>query len=397
MRFHRTFSLVVLVLGTSALNLLRVLDRLFGLEIRSELSQTAMHGGQFPSGQETILQVERGDGIFEANKTSGGSRSGESLCNREEIQDGSWVQATIKAPPYVSKTTHLRCYPIGEYTKGYWNTYEWQPASDCDFVEWRRKAFCSLMTRATVMIIGDSLSWEHFSSLAQLLGLRVFQNTQHESKLHRSNHVQLACNNLVRLVFRRDDILSNLSHAIETAFPQVLVMNRGAHYVNDTRLVSGIQQNIEEIKEWKAKCRFMNIKCHLFWRTSVPGHPLCDKVNFTEPINNVQEMETWIANRSNYDDRTMHYHWYDYQHQNELVIDTLYRGLGNDFDVLDAYNLNIRRPDEHRSGQGDCLHNCYPGKMDVYNQLMLHFLKTRRMQDDVDELVATWDRENRKD
>jgi hypothetical protein len=174
-------------------------------------------------------------------------------------------------------------------------------------------------------------------------------------------------------------------------------MNRGAHYVNDTRLVSGIQQNIEEIKEWKAKCRFMNIKCHLFWRTSVPGHPLCDKVNFTEPINNVQEMETWIANRSNYDDRTMHYHWYDYQHQNELVIDTLYRGLGNDFDVLDAYNLNIRRPDEHRSGQGDCLHNCYPGKMDVYNQLMLHFLKTRRMQDDVDELVATWDRENRKD
>jgi hypothetical protein len=105
-------------------------------------------------------------------------------------------------------------------------------------------------------------------------------------------------------------------------------------------------------------------------------------------------METWIANRSNYDDRTMHYHWYDYQHQNELVIDTLYRGLGNEFDVLDAYNLNIRRPDEHRSSKGDCLHNCYPGKMDVYNQLMLHFLKMRRTQDDVDELVNRWDREN---
>jgi hypothetical protein len=183
-------------------------------------------------------------------------------------------------------------------------------------------------------------------------------------------------------------LLRNLSAAITDNFPVVIVLNRGAHYQNDTALSSGIRRNIEEIKEWKDKCADLGHQCHLFWRTSVPGHPLCDKENFTHPINDIDEMERWIANKSNYDNHTINYHWYDYQHQNELVLNLLRQGLGeNGFQVLDAYHLNVRRPDEHRAHQGDCLHNCYPGKMDVYNQLLLHYLRMERTKADVHQLI----------
>ena len=77
----------------------------------------------------------------------------------------------------------------------------------------------------------------------------------------------------------------------------------------------------------------------------------------------------------------------DYQRQNNLILEILRQGLGDDgFEILDAYYLNVLRPDEHRAHQGDCLHNCYPGKMDVYNQLLLHYLRAQRTADDVDYL-----------
>ena len=140
-----------------------------------------------------------------------------------------------------------------------------------------------MMEKATVLITGDSLSWEQYSSLAQLLGVRVHQNDQHRSKLHQQNIVKYPCKGETRLVFRRDDTLQNLTDSIYETFPQVIVLNRGAHYVNDTRLITDIRHNIQELKIWQRKCKFHKVKCHLFWRTSVPGHPHCNVTNFTVP------------------------------------------------------------------------------------------------------------------
>jgi hypothetical protein len=133
----------------------------------------------------------------------------------------------------------------------------------------------------------------------------------------------------------------------------------------------------------------------------VPGHPQCDQPDmaFDAPVNDLAQMEAFVGNRSLYDNRTILYHWYDYQHQNLLVEDLLTRELSppNQQDdtalqILDAYYLNLRRPDQHRAHQGDCLHNCYPGKMDVYSQLMLHYLRQQRKKQDIDELMA-WQEE----
>jgi hypothetical protein len=172
---------------------------------------------------------------------------------------------------------------------------------------------------------------------------------------------------------------------------------------------------IPAIQQWQHQCTKLGIRCHLFWRTSVPGHPGCSVSNYTEPVNDITVMEQLIANMSMYDNRTKGYHWYDYQHQNRMVVDLLQKKLknldtassegssvdrrgdgygsylGNTFDIIDAYDINVLRPDEHRAHQGDCLHNCYPGKMDVYSQLLLHFLKMRRTEQDVETLIAFQD------
>jgi hypothetical protein len=41
---------------------------------------------------------------------------------------------------------------------------------------------------------------------------------------------------------------------------------------------------------------------------------------------------------------------------------------------------------KNRIAKGDCLHNCYPGKMDIYNSLMLHYLQQHRSEKDIQHL-----------
>lgn len=314
-------------------------------------------------------------------------------CTRDQVITGKWNATTLDAPPYVPRNVQIRCYPESEYKKGYWNTYEWQPAAtNCKLSSWNKSVFCALLRRSTVLIIGDSLSWEHYRSLNHLLGVKdISQSMQHESKAKEKNIVKLACQQQVKLVFRRDDLLSNVTDAIfkKGTFPQVIVLNRGAHYQNDTMLMEGITKVIDELKIWHSKCSEYGIKCHLFWRTSVPGHPQCQDRNYTEPVNDLHSIESLIGDLSNYDNRTVSYRWYEYQHQNELVISRLTQAFGpSEIEIIDGYYLNVRRPDEHRAHQGDCLHSCYPGKMDVYSQLLLHYLKVQRNKDDIDALIA---------
>ena len=373
------------------------------------------------------------------------------LCTREQILDGRWVRDVLDRPPYITPTIHLRCPEHKEYVSGSWHTWKWSPrqsevsvGSACIFTRWRSSLFCRTMKYGQVLIVGDSLSWEQYSSLVQLNGAKTHQGYQHRSKTLQTNIGQAICpQSLTRVVFRRDDRLQNLSSALfprsvdmkGAFFPLVLILNRGAHYVEDDVLMPDIRRNLKEVEAWLQNCRLFGIKCHLFWRTSVPGHPHCwdhtfttgsdeDSINntvrgFREPVNRLSDMERYIQNRDLYDDRSVKYHWYDYQHQNGLVLEELdswvahwidiglvgnavslgkSRGTRDSplstFRVIDAYYLNVLRPDQHRVEEKDCLHSCYPGKMDVYNQLLLHYLQMDRTPQDVDRLKVVHEQQN---
>lgn len=270
---------------------------------------------------------------------------------------------------------------------------------------------------AHILIVGDSLSWEHYSSLVQLLGVSTHQGFQHQSKAFQEPIGQAVCRGRTKVWFLRDDRLQNLhtvlappphtqSQALDSnhneytagLIPNILVLNRGAHYVNDTVLLDDLRsKTFPAVQRWLQHCQtiYGPQHCHFLWRTSVPGHAKCDEAFthgknqtttfFQKPISRLATAEAYVQRRSNYDTKTLAHHWYDFKRQNHLVEE-----LVNEFFsqqkaskmmmILDAYYLNILRPDDHRAHQNDCLHNCYPGKMDVYSRWLLHAIQYNLQQ-----------------
>jgi hypothetical protein len=422
------------------------------------------------------------------------------LCERDDIlTNGRWMPTWLAdGAPYITNTVHLRCHYKEYYQQVPFPSYAWSVMSrdkkknvdneddddvvdnsedntddsntkrnaaavadasstrSCEFTEWNWQLSCRLLSHATVLIVGDSLSWEQYSSLVQLhpQGSRwIKQGYQHQSRYLRQNIVLTVCNKHaddsprdatssstgghddeaattgppVRLVFRRDDHLEYLQQAIQDDFPTVLILNRGAHFVNDTKYIDQLREKVLPIvQDWLQTCKTVyGIKCHFFWRTSVPGHAGCAvslndnnaasstttganttttnaasdredegddstsfitaayKPRYTRPNNNRTEVEALVTNLSQYDEHTLMYHWYDYQRQNILALQELESWATGapvpfQYRIIDAYHVNILRLDDHRAHDGDCLHNCYPGKMDVYNQLLLHYLRMDR-------------------
>lgn len=330
------------------------------------------------------------------------------LCNREEIRHGQWVQLTMDHAPYKPANDFNKsgiCYKYGQelVDKPNWVTWDWHPfnstinakedhartGSDrdgCIFSPWSKTDFCLMASQirlhqtgraykneTVLAIVGDSLSWEHYSSLVMLMGLPSRETDAHRSSRLNRNHIQMACNNTWQLVYRRSDYLEFLPHVIESTAPNVLVINRGAHYVADDTFLLQMQGTVEYLKSWQHNCTLQGRVCSLVVRTTVPGHPNCG--DFKQPVKSTTMMESMIANMSNYrEPNQKSFHWWDLKRQNILML-RLFFESGLDFQVMDAYDINILRPDHHRPP--DCLHSCCPGKMDVYNQLLLHLMKIR--------------------
>jgi hypothetical protein len=97
-----------------------------------------------------------------------------------------------------------------------------------------------------------------------------------------------------------------------------------------------------------------------------PGILNCSQFN-NEPVNDVARMKEHVA-------QSDIYHWNKFQHQNELML-SWFNEAGLDYQVIDGHDLMLLRPDSHASPDIDCMHNCLPGKPDVYNDILLHYLK----------------------
>ena len=80
------------------------------------------------------------------------------------------------------------------------------------------------------------------------------------------------------------------------------------------------------------------------------------------------------------------YRWEFFKHQNEVALQLLENSSVANYDVIDAYYANILRPDQHARPNADCLHSCRPGKIDVYNRFLQHFLLRKRSLADVQAL-----------
>jgi hypothetical protein len=241
-------------------------------------------------------------------------------------------------------------------------------------------------------VIGDSLTWEHYSALANAFGHTIGWKEQVSTNLGKRAVVRTACNGTVSLAGRKMSEPENVvKRSVGHNFPDVIVMNFGAHYVEDTKFSSKIRQMMDEVQQWQAECRLKGkANCLFIWRTTVPGHPNCR--DFKEPATSIEDMEALVANRSLYNSlgkNAANFNWWLFKHQNELAMKLIQEAASSSpfpilYDFMPAYEINILRPDAHharkKKGTLDCLHSCEPGsKATVYNQILLHLFRLRAL------------------
>jgi hypothetical protein len=198
------------------------------------------------------------------------------------------------------------------------------------------------MHNKTLAILGDSTSFDHYLSLSHLLGVpRALPRAMKNTALLTS----WVCQNSSLLIGKRDFHLDSVGEIIKEFSPDVLVLNRGAHYVPDHEIIQHMDEKVFPVlHEWQQNCMDYRKRCFFIWRTTVPGHPSCTM--YSQPSDSLDEMETLVRLHPTYN-------WDKFSAQNELILDALNK-RNLEYEVLDAYFLNILRPDMHNGN--DCLH-----------------------------------------
>lgn len=326
-----------------------------------------------PQGSYTLKGRYQIRSIQEARQLTSSQHS-KPLCSREQVQAGSWYRVQLERPPYiVQNVSKLLCVPWDRYTQDHFDSWEWKPYDEsCEFTPWSKELFCDLVRDQSILFMGDSLTQEAMFALGELLGLRRSPDRSKQRSLY---DFQGACNGTVEAIFRREDFLrpSKVAWELQDRLPAVAVLNRGAHYVEDDELMRDINATIAHIRTWQSRCADLGRKCLLVWRTTVPGHPKCP--DFNQPTANRSHMESIIDAHP----ISKRYHWHDFQRQN-LLIEKALSVAGIEYEMLDAYYINILRPDEHRVGSFDCLHSCLGSKLDVYAQVLAHILRRQALE-----------------
>uniref|UniRef100_A0A7S1ZDS1 Uncharacterized protein n=1 Tax=Ditylum brightwellii TaxID=49249 RepID=A0A7S1ZDS1_9STRA len=190
------------------------------------------------------LQLEVTD-----NKTIKKFKKAALYCSREEIKQGRWSSVVLPEPPYVPPDIWDKRGSFNpDLSTTNFSTYEWVPHnstnrgvvslsnrfSKCIFDPWNASEFCSLMQPIkSLAFVGDSLSWEHYSSLVMSLGLHSNPNDQFVSRRTNTNIITMGCNGTLKLIYRRSDQLKAVPHVIREEMPQMFFLNKGSHFVTD--------------------------------------------------------------------------------------------------------------------------------------------------------------------
>mmetsp|Transcript_15543 Transcript_15543/g.23521 ORF Transcript_15543/g.23521 Transcript_15543/m.23521 type:complete len:345 (-) Transcript_15543:510-1544(-) len=291
------------------------------------------------------------------------------LCTMEQLVQGKWTMGAEKdKPPYIptpGERQQKTCHGFDPSAR--WQDWEWTPEdhSRCDFLnsDIDSDLFCSLARNKTIVIQGDSISFDHFLSLSHLLGVPVAPPRAVPKDPLRVSKI---CNGTSMLIGKKDFHLQQVGRIIKEFHPDVMILNRGAHYVSDEQLIQHLNSTvIPHIVTWQDECVLEKKDCHFVWRSTVPGHPHCTQ--FTKPAESVEEMEMMIAT-------SPQYNWDKFKGQNELVMDLLSGSSLTAFNMFDGYPINILRPDLHGPAHNDCLHTCLP-RDNIYSFITLHLLR----------------------
>lgn len=245
---------------------------------------------------------------------------------------------------------------------------------------------CRALRNTSVLVVGDSLSYQMYASMVQRVGDAAHSLLECEAGMHNHTSAAVLCSGSgqslahgsTTLSYLRNDELAERStgDASERCTTHcqdfwrkargfdVLVFNRGAHYHDDTTVVNQTKRFAVRLKEHLGPSPAQII----FWRTTQPGHENCTDV--TRPLS-TREVQGY--------NRTwgLQHNWGDFGHQNNLITEVLAVALPGVATVIDAFWSGLARADRHH-GAHDCLHYCLPGPPDWWVNLFAFNLQHLR-------------------
>ena len=315
------------------------------------------------------------------------SRASPPLCTSDQIKRGTWKLVRHAKPPYIPTFLHWRneCYTIHQLKSAtHWDSYQWIPEAAslraCRFHHFEKNEFCHLAANKTIAFVGDSLSLEHYSDLAHQVGFSGNIDSVWDKKREMC-FTSKTCLDSVVLMFCRTFWLEILNSVLQNNEIDILILNTGAWYNPDADFLNKVERRYGAIQDWKGKCNDKKRNCQLIWRTTLPGHPQCER--FEKPATSALKMELHILNQSLYQRGQEKFHWWDFSRQTRLLIESLKKQFGDEIDFLPAYDMALLRPDAHKirfspKGVPDCLHFCaLSGVGSAMTDAFFHLMKSR--------------------
>ena len=287
---------------------------------------------------------------------------------------------------------HLVSYACEHYElkKATIPTYKWVVENITGHIfppfptQYSKQRLCSALGGQRILLVGDSLQ-EHFYFYFGLIGTQnmdlvsnAMMNSTAELTINCTEHAFLP----IDLFFIRSDRLyidgvfyeetTKYTNYVDHPFIHVvkehditlLLLNRGAHYVNDVNLV----RNLDQLFQYLFKT-YENVS--IIFRNTSPGHPDCNDQLYSSPLSEPPDLQT---NRGSENlDSAHRYHWTEFMHQNSLI-QTLIAEQYPSILLLDVATPTILRADHHVGGE-DCLHYCCHSVVDHWLLLFINVLE----------------------
>lgn len=238
------------------------------------------------------------------------------------------------------------------------DAFVWQPAGRCPYSPWDRAKYCALMRGRRVLVVGDSLNEQLHDALADAAA-------PPEGSPCSSRGVGSSCRGHTLcdgddthfLRFVRNDRLSlgakkaqisdkwvnmPFSGALRRDDPDLIILNRGAHYSPDATLVREVVYLIRYLRR-------NHRRALIVLRTTPPGAVACERAR--EPLAALPAPSAG--------DPPLPFKWGSFARQNDKLAAAVAR-FHPHVVMMDVYLATALRPDarrgRNRRGRADCLH-----------------------------------------
>jgi hypothetical protein len=238
---------------------------------------------------------------------------------------------------------------------------------NCRLLQFDPKKFLTkfLIKGQTMLIVGDSISHEHFISLACKLGDYIIKE-ERRSWGATSSRTKLSLQNGAAIFFQRDDYLISVDNSVDAHTiswrnfvasnnVSILVLNTGAHGLQPGLSMEHVARNVTSFIHRSHNGIFI-------YRELFRGHKNCE--GFGQPSSASSSLFKWEQFDS-----------FNRIWNREIASHKAREDLP--YYILPAHHLNTRA-DAHSKPPIDCLHMCLPGPLDSFNDLLLTILEHHR-------------------